>query len=89
MSPDVVESNVLQVRVQAKDHPARGIFKVMTERQVSDEFTAEKGWTSGGISPTLVGSNTMSNNAFQILTHHWLYEGGRVEAWYVTVRPAF
>jgi hypothetical protein len=83
---NVVQENVLQVRFQAVNNTSVGQFKVMTVAEVDDYFSH---WTSHGTTSLMVGSNTMSNNAFQILTHHWVHPCGDLEAWYVTVHPAF
>ena len=88
--PEVIQGNVLQVRIQAVDYPSKGIFKVIPEREVEAFFDrSTPGWVNHGVQTTLVGSGVTGEYAFQILTHHWVTVDGTVEAWYVTVHPGF
>jgi hypothetical protein len=78
------EDNVIQVRFQAVDQPERGIFRVMCASEVDATFTGKfPGWVDKGVEALVIA------DVFQILIHHWVQPSGLVEAWYVTVHPAF
>jgi hypothetical protein len=81
MPDDVVQDNMIQVRFQPANNPDKGVFKVMTEREVDARFGGA--WQSMGVSTTLVAS------VFQVMVHHWVRKDSVLEAWYVTVHPAF
>jgi hypothetical protein len=80
---EVITENVIQVRVQAVGDPKRGIFKVVRESDMDK-------WFSG---PDWLGTSevqtTMVDNLFQVISHHKVMTNGMVEAWWVTVHPAF